>query len=49
MPAGKRIIGGFFVLMMGLGVILDTTWDGLGTALATVGAGLMLWGAAARR
>jgi hypothetical protein len=49
MIAGKRIIGGFFLLMMGFGVILDTSWHVAGTLVASAGAALLLWGASARR
>jgi hypothetical protein len=40
-----RIIGGFFLLMIGFGVILDTSWDTLGAMLCLAGGGGMLWGA----
>ena len=47
--AGKRIIGGFFLMMMGFGIILDTTWLTVGSVTAGSGAVLVLWGAGARR
>ena len=49
MLAAKRIIGGFFTLMIGVGVVLDSSWDRAGTVVAAVGAGFMLWAVAARR
>lgn len=49
MTAGKRIVGGFFLLMMGFGVILDTPWDAVGAMGAAAGAALVLWGVAAQR
>jgi hypothetical protein len=49
MVAGKRIIGGFFTLMMGLGLILDSSWERTGALAAAVGAGLMLWAVVVRR
>ena len=49
MAAGKRIVGGFFLLMMGFGLILDTPWDAFGALGVVSGAALMLWGAGARR
>ena len=49
MAAGKRIIGGFFLMMMGFGIILDTTWLTVGSVTAGSGAVLVLWGAGARR
>jgi hypothetical protein len=47
--AGKRIVGGFFLLMMGLGVILDTPWEVVGVMGAAAGGALVLWGVAAQR
>jgi hypothetical protein len=47
--AGKRIVGGLFLLMMGFGLILDTPWDAFGALGVVCGAALMLWGAGARR
>jgi len=47
--ARKRIIGGFFLLMMGFGLILDTPWDAFGLLVAATGAALVLWGVGARR
>jgi hypothetical protein len=47
--AGKRIIGGFFVMMMGLGLILDTSWTTMGTLTAAGGLALVLWGAVDRK
>lgn len=49
MAATGRLIGGFFLLMIGFGVVLDTSWDVVGAALCFAGAGVMLWGAQARR
>jgi hypothetical protein len=46
---GKRIVGGFFLLMMGFGLILDTPWDAVGALGGAAGAALVLWGVAARR
>jgi len=43
-----RIIGGFFLLMIGFGVVLDTSWDMIGAALCLAGAGVMLSGARMR-
>ncbi len=48
MVAGKRIVGGFFLLMMGFGVILDTPWDVLGVLGSAAGAALVLWGVGTR-
>ena len=48
MVAGKRIVGGFFVLMIGFGFILDTPWDAFGVLAAATGAVLVLWGVATR-
>jgi len=47
--AGKRTVGGFFLLMMGFGLILDTPWDAFGALGVVSGAALMLWGAGATR
>ena len=44
-----RLIGGFSLLMIGFGVVLDTSWDVIGATLCFAGAGVMLWGAQARR
>jgi uncharacterized membrane protein len=44
-----RLILGFFVLMMGVGVVLDTAWNAGGIALALVGAALIYAGATTRR
>ena len=49
MAAGKRIVGGFFLLMMGFGLILDTPWDAFGALGAVSGAALILWGVGAAR
>jgi hypothetical protein len=46
-PVG-RLIGGFFLLMVGFGVILDTSWDTIGSLLCLAGGGLMLSGAWSR-
>jgi hypothetical protein len=46
--AGKRIVGGFFVLMIGLGTVLDTSWDWTGGAVSLAGAALLVWGATVR-
>jgi hypothetical protein len=46
---GKRIVGGFVLVMLGLGIVLDTPWGGSGGVVAAVGAGLLAWGAAAAR
>lgn len=45
MAAVGRIIGGFILLMIGFGVILDTSWDAVGTVLCLAGGGVMLSGA----
>jgi hypothetical protein len=45
---GKRIVGGFVVLMLGLGLMLDTPWGTAGAAVAVAGATLLTWGAAVR-
>jgi hypothetical protein len=45
---GTAIIGGFFVLMIGCGIVLDTVWNRTGAAVALAGAVLLAWGALLR-
>ncbi len=45
MTAVGRIIGGFVLLMIGFGVILDTSWDTIGSLLCVAGGAVMLSGA----
>lgn len=49
MRSGKRLIGGFSLMMLGFGLLLDTRWEGAGVVTVIVGLGLVLWGAVARR
>lgn len=49
MQSGKRLIGGFSLMMLGFGFVLDTAWDCTGYATVIAGLALVLWGAAARR
>ena len=49
MSPGAAIVIGFFVLMLGLGVVLDSSWNATGALLGTAGAALSLWGARTRR
>jgi drug/metabolite transporter superfamily protein YnfA len=46
--AAGRIVGGFLLLMVGFGVILDTSWDVVGAVLCLAGGGVTLWGARMR-
>ncbi len=48
MRRGTSIVGGFFTLMIGFGIVLDTTWNGTGAAVALAGAVLVTWGALSR-
>jgi len=47
--SGKRLIGGFSLMMLGFGLVLDTVWDRTGFVTVIAGLALVLWGAAARR
>lgn len=49
MQSGKRLIGGFSLMMLGFGLILDTAWDRTGCAAVIAGLALVLWGVAVRR
>ena len=44
-----RLIAGFFLLMIGFGVVLDTSWDAVGAMLCLAGGGAMLSGVGMRR
>jgi hypothetical protein len=45
---GTTIIAGFFVLMIGCGIVLDTVWNRTGATIAFAGAVLLAWGALLR-
>jgi hypothetical protein len=49
MRSGKRLIGGFSLMMLGFGLVLDTPWFATGIIAAVAGLALVLRGTAARR
>jgi hypothetical protein len=49
MQSGKRLIGGFSLMMLGFGLVLDTGWYKTGVGAAVAGLALVLWGAVGRR